>query len=729
MKSYSNLRVLASSLLLTPCGAFAQEVPGGMGDTPARPQQGSRIERVERVELSSRQQSDTDLRRKSQVAKQIYGREEMDKYGDVNVADVLKRLPGVSVQDGAPRMRGLGAGYTLILINGDPAPPGFALDQLSPSQVERIEVTKGPTADQSAQAVAGAINIILKDAPRVSQRDLRLGMNYNIERPTPNANFTLGETLGPLALSLPISAFEWRNQSSFTTERYAQGTDLQPARGVQQGETPNWGHGFNIAPRVNWKISDDETASLQTFAQKGYWNNKTEYSDTVISGRPNFDDDSASHGTWQNLRGNLQWVNRFNDAQRLELKAGVQDSKGTFNSETFRNGTVQRQTVGNNQDRSFTQAGKFGQLLGDDHSVTAGWDLEWRQRDELRTVTENGVPQLPQYDGQPFSADIQRQALFVQDEWELSKQWSTYLGLRAERIATESRGNAQTVRNVSQVVTPLWHLNYKLDPKGRDLIRASLTRSYKAPDLNALLARPSLSVLPNTELTPDRVGNPDLKPELATGLDIAFEKYLTGGGMVSVGVFHRSIDDLIRSTTTLQSVEWDVLPRWVTQPINYSKAQTSGLELELKGRAGELLPSLFDPKLALNLRGSLSFYRSNVEAVQGPNNRLDGQQPWSGNMGFDYRLSSLPLTTGASFAITPGYTTQQTVTTSLEQTRTRALDVFAQWTFSKTLSLRLSANNLVPLDTQQTVSLGSGYGSTTERVARTNFGAALEIKL
>ena len=130
--------------------AQAQDIPPGMGDTPQR-QPSSRLERVD---ISSRQ-SDTDLRRKSQVAKQIYGREEMDKYGDTNVSDVLKRLPGVTVQDGGPRMRGLGSGYTLILINGDPAPPGFALDQLSPSQVERIEVTKGPSADQSAQAVAG----------------------------------------------------------------------------------------------------------------------------------------------------------------------------------------------------------------------------------------------------------------------------------------------------------------------------------------------------------------------------------------------------------------------------------------------------------------------------------------------------------------------------------------------------------------------------------------------
>eukprot|EP01136_Pigoraptor_vietnamica_P046015 Opistho-1_new@24731 len=103
--------------------AQAQEGAPGVGDGQQRPPNA----KLERVEINSRPQSDTDLRRKSQVAKQIYGREELDKFGDTNVADVLKRLPGVNVAGGAPRMRGLGGGYTLILINGDPAPPGFDL--------------------------------------------------------------------------------------------------------------------------------------------------------------------------------------------------------------------------------------------------------------------------------------------------------------------------------------------------------------------------------------------------------------------------------------------------------------------------------------------------------------------------------------------------------------------------------------------------------------------------
>jgi iron complex outermembrane receptor protein len=709
--------------------AFAQDMP--IGEAVQR----APGTKLERVEITQRPQSDIDLRRKAPIAKQIYGREEMDKFGDTNVADVLKRLPGVSVSGGAPKMRGLGSGYTLILINGDPAPPGFALDQLDPAQVERIEVTKGPSADQSAQAVAGAINIILKDAPRVSQRDLRLGMGYNTVRPTPSATFTFGERVGGFSLSLPVSAFEWRNVNNTVTDRTAPGTDYQPSELIQRGEQANWGHGFNSAPRINWKISDEQSASLQSFVQKGFWNNRANYQNQVVSGMPSVDDNSLNHGTWQMLRSNLQWQNRFSDTQRIELKAGVQDAKGTLDLSTFRGLAVQRRSIGSNHEQGLSQAGKYAQAVGDDHSLTFGWDLEFRKRDETRTTTEAGVPQLPEFDGQPFAARITRQALFVQDEWEISPQWSTYLGLRGERIQTQSRGVGNDVDNTSSVVTPLWHLNYKLDPKGKDMIRASLTRSYKAPDLNALMARPALSGLfpdfnaPNTQLSPDRAGNPLLKPELATGLDIAFEKYLSGGGLISIGGFHRSVTNLIRNVTSLQTVSYATVPRFVSQPVNFSKAKTTGLEFELKGRAGELLPSMFDVKTALNLRGSLSVYRSQVEALPGPNNRLDGQQPWSANAGFDYRFTGVPLNTGVSLAYTPGYLTTQTLSQSLDQSRSRSLDVFAQWVISRSASVRVSASNLAPLDQQSRTVVDGGYGSTTERMGRTQFGIGLELKL
>jgi len=711
--------------------ARAQDIPSNSGE-PVQRTPGSKLERVE---ILGKQSSDNDLRRRAQTAKQIYGREELDKYGDGNVADVLKRLPGITMQGNTPRMRGLGSGYTLILINGDPAPPGFALDQLDPAQVERIEVTKGPTASQSAQAVAGAINIVLKDAPKVSQRDLRLSTGYTVDRPTISGSFTLGEKWTDLSLSLPISLFEWRGGNISTVLRNAPGLDGQNSLSQQRGELLYFGHGINLGPRLNWRLSDDESLTWQSFLQKGIWNNQSTYLNQVLAGNPSLEDDAGFQGGWQNVRSNLQWINHFSAAERIELKAGLSSSKGSFDGQTFRLGEQQRRTLADNADLSLTQTGNYSRLLNDAHSLTVGWDLEWRQRDEKRDITERGIPQIAEFEGQPFSARIERRAFFIQDEWEISKRWSAQLGLRSEQIGTRSQGVASPLSNTSNVLTPMVHLNYKFDAAGRDLVRASITRSYKAPDLSTLLARPSISSLFadtskfNTELSPDRVGNPALLPELATGLDIAFENYLPSGGIISVGVFYRQVNDLIRGVTSLQSVAWSGVPRWVSTPVNFSQAMTRGMELEVKGRAGEFLPGLVDAKLPLNLRGSVNIYQSAVEALPGPNNRLDGQQPWSGNLGFDYRFTGLPITVGGSLAFTPGYTTLQTNSQSLDQSRSRSLDMFAQWVVSRKVSARLSVNSWFPVDTESLTTTADGYSSSTLRNGRTSFNLGMEIKL
>jgi len=474
------------------------------------------------------------------------------------------------------------------------------------------------------------------------------------------------------------------------------------------------------------------------FLQQGRWHFNPEYETVLKSGRPSEDYNSRNVGTWQMARGNLQYNNQLSETRRLELKAGVQDARGSFKNTVY--DKLQRGSVGDNTDRNFTQAGKFAQIINDSHSLAMGWDLEWRKREETRFVTVGGTAQLPGVDGLPFAASIQRQAFFVQDDWDISSQWSAYLGLRTERIVTESaaEGDAQR-RNTSSVTTPLLHVNYKLDPKGRDLIRTSLTRSYKAPNLNQLLARPAISGLypdpntPNTYLAPDFIGNPNLKPELATGLDVAYEKYLSGGGMISVGAFYRRVNDLMRNVTTLELAGSDLnvsntQARYVNHPTNFARAETAGLEFEIKGRAGELMPTVFDAKLPLNLRASVNYYKSRVQGLPGPDNRLDGQQPWSVNAGFDYRLSGLPANMGVNLAFTPSYLTTQTLTQSLEQTRTRGIDLFAQWTLSRTSAVRFSANNLWAVDTRSTTFVSNGY-SRTERSGRTQFGLSWDTKL
>ena len=80
---------------------------------------------AQQVEITAQPPSEGDQRRRDPVARTIVGRDELEKYGDIAVTDVLKRQPGVTMQGGSPRLRGLGGSYTLLLVNGEPAPPGF----------------------------------------------------------------------------------------------------------------------------------------------------------------------------------------------------------------------------------------------------------------------------------------------------------------------------------------------------------------------------------------------------------------------------------------------------------------------------------------------------------------------------------------------------------------------------------------------------------------------------
>jgi len=730
-----HLTTLARTLwLLAPAAVLAQDIAApGQGDGSA-----AQPSAAQRVEVTGRQGS-TDLRRASRVAKQIYGREELDKFGDTNALDVMRRLPGVGIGSDGPRMRGLGAGYTQILINGDPMPQGFQLDQLSPAQIERIEVLRAPTAEQSAQAIAGTINIILKEPPRRSQRDLRLGLSDGSERPMGNLNLTLGESKGALSASLPVSLFEWRRESRFTLERRGPGTDGATAQAVQTGRPQNWGWGYNLAPRLTWKIADEQTLSLATFLQKGYWNNSNQLSSQVLRGKPVLDDDQAQNGTWENRRLNLTWVNRFTEDQRIELRAGVNHSGSTFDATNLRNGLETQRSVGGSDDDGITQAGKYSLLLGEAHSLTAGWDLEQRERSERRTTTQNGRPVLAAVEGQPFDARVRRQAFYVQDEWEISPQWQLYMGLRHERIDTESRNTGDVLNSSSSVLSPLAHLTYKFDAKGRDLVRASLTRSYKAPNISQLLARPVLASQYadtgriNTEVLPDRVGNPGLRPELATGLDIAFESYGAGGSLWSVGLFHRRITDVVRTVTRLGPAPWATVDRYVARPENFSSATTSGIELEVKGRAAELLPALVDKASTLNLRGSLNLYRSRVAALSGPDNRLDGQQPWTTTVGFDQRMAGLPLTVGGSLTLNPEYDTQLTQTQAQRRSRTHAVDVYGQWVFRPGLQGRVAVSHgaqaFGPPNGTTTTLLASGDFTRIERKTGPQVNVSLDVRL
>ncbi len=673
------------------------------------------------VEVTATRSSDTEARRQSTAAKIVVGREEIERFGDATVGEVLRRLPGVTTpgapgRGGPPRMRGLGSGYTQLLIDGQRLPPGFSLESLTPEQIERIEILRAPTAETGARAIAGTINIITREGFRKRLNDWRLGVGLEDGKPSLGSFWSHNNSDGDLTYTLSAGLFVNQRRSEARTDTVVTdvadiGTLLEDRSTFSHGASRNIG--LNVNARLQWRLGDGGDALILMPGFNASRNRGESQYRTVQrlqqAGLPELADQGSNSSRNRFFGPRLMWQYR----QRVgdwRLEGGGNLGASQARSEALRDERrADDSPLRWQQDRSQSRERRLelnlkGRRLlgpeGAEHSLVLGAEAEGARRDDTRATLEDGLPTLTDY-GDNFQASTLRVAAFAQDEWNLNPQWALHAGLRWEAISTRGDdGLGQRPENRASVATPLLHLLWKPDPKRRDQVRLSLTRSWRTPPTNTLIGRPSVTrlydpaVSGNVETSPDSAGNPSLKPELASGVDLAFERYLDGGGLLSANLFARRIRDLMRSQVELETVPWSAFQRWVRRTRNIGNADVRGLELEAKFRLDQLLAD----SLPIELRANLAFYQSRVDTVPGPDNRLDQQARATGNLGGDYRLRGLPLTVGANLNWVPGTRVRLAADQFSDSGSKRQWDLFALWTFNPGMGLRLMANNAVPLD-------------------------------
>lgn len=728
-----------AALALAPAAHAQPAAPAAAASAPASTS-------LERVEVQGRRDDPTEMRRNASAAKIVIGRQEIEQYGDSTLGDVIRRLPGVT-QGGRPgrggdlRMRGMGSGYTQILIDGERPPPGFSIDQISPDMVERIELLRAPTAETGTRAIAGTINIILREPLRRRNTELRPALSLERGRLSPQLSLSrdglFGED-GSFNVSVNASENHDRTDTATRTTFVDTGSGAVTLDQLDEDLASSVRRRINASSRFQWRLGPGEQFTLQPFLMHGQSRGESEGTLAAMAGAPAAPYATragASSSSYDIARLNLQLTRRIGPDTRIELRGGAgrfsADAGSTLNQFAadaspvldVRNETSIR-------DRSWSLAGKLLHSLGSGHNLVGGWEMEGAQRREDDATWLNGALQEGAT-GIDMSARTRRRALYLQDEWDPARDWSAYAGLRVETIRSTSDSGDTPVDNRSSVVSPLAHLVWRLDAPRRDQLRLSLTQSYRAPTLRNLIALPALNTLypvpgGNVASSPDRAGNPELKPEQSHGIDLALERYLGNGGIVSANLFHRRIRDLIRNVTALEDVPWAGEPRWVSRPRNLGRATVEGVEFDAKFRLTELQPDW----LPLDLRMNLSLYRSRVESVPGPDNRIDQQPHAVGNLGADYRFRGTPWTVGGSLGLTPGYRTQLTEFQSQELGLRRVLDAYVLWQIDAGTRLRLSLANLVPIDSVSTVSVLQGSQlQTVNTVGRTDLNATLRLEM
>lgn len=106
--------------------------------------------------------------------------------GASNIASAVKRVPGVSVQDGKyVYVRGLGDRYTKSILNGmdipglDPDKNTVQMDIFPTNILENVIVLKSASAELPADFTGGVVNIITKDFPTQKQMSISASVGYN----------------------------------------------------------------------------------------------------------------------------------------------------------------------------------------------------------------------------------------------------------------------------------------------------------------------------------------------------------------------------------------------------------------------------------------------------------------------------------------------------------------------------------------------------------------------
>jgi len=663
-----------------------------------------------------------DPRRDDTAMKIVVGRQELERYGDSNVLDVFRRIPSVTVsstgRDTQVQMRGLGGGYTQVLVNGEQMPAGYALDTLSPELIERIEVMRAQTAEFSARGIAGTINIVLRRSVRKNRREAKLGYLASSDFRGPQASFDVAERGDKSSYSIAANAEHdslSRPQVSTTEETVAPDGAVTLRRFSAMPEDGRMNR-FGASSKFNWTLASGDTLEWQTLLNGRRFRNHVHTLVTTDAGNPPPVPElrGSMEADYTALRSTLAWTHAFASGATLEARLGLDGAEGRNLQLRAGNG-VDGQPVSDDSvqadmhDRGITSTGKYTLKSENGHALSVGWDGGLSRHRETRTERDTLRPLVPGIaPDESFRVNLSRLALYAQDEWKIGEALSAYAGVRWEGVRTRASGNvfeSATIRSSvwSPLAQVLWKLPGAKAEEGKSSqLRVALSRTYKSPDLGSLLPRRQ-TWENNSPTEADFQGNPNLRPELAWGLDAAWEHYWAKDAMVSLSTSLRRIGNYTASRVYFDGY------RWVMIPVNEARAESRGLELETRFP----LKALIEGAPALDLRASVSRNWSRVDAIPGPDNHMEQQVPLSALLALDYRRGAWSM--GGSFAFKDAVRARVAVDRWAYAWARRDLDVYVVWKAGPKVQWRVALANILGEDEGSAIAYLDGGGNLQKR--------------
>ncbi len=664
-----------------------------------------------------------------------YDLEYFQRFEPSTVGDMLKRLPGVTfvgsdiMEFDGVMMRGMAAGYTQVLINGKKVPGAgddrsFWVDRIPAEMVDHIEILRSTSANRSGDAIAGAINIVLRDAYAFDGSYLRIGLTrwYDGEvNPTFGA-VTSGDALGGRLLA-GINVQDRYRAKIKRSDRYSDPsmeelvsfedqTEVKDGRDYSAnlsytadvGETGRFSiDGFYVktdrdVKEVSHEIEYDDEDVIEAnvpgfnpIDQKN-WGIGAEYKFDIAGGTTEFDLDYAKfEDNSAEREESHEYVNGEWDASEAEASAVEADDTET----------------------SFKIAHK---RPAGSAELEFGVDYRRKKRDIVYTNyewegEEEGDPVVYELDGTIGSLIEETRVdpyLMLSGKGEV---FSWEAGLRYEttksdiRYSEDDEVEGAANKDYNELL-PSLHL--KWDLTDADRISLSLAKSVKRPNFNELIP----ALLDGEYGDNDYIGNPQLEQETANGIDLGFEHRLGKHGVIGVNFFYRDVKNLIELVNTGEWSEdaqdtyeedleefleenpgsteddFEFEPEsWLFTSANVGDGKVYGVEFDLSTP----LTALGLPNTGVFL--NYSYLNSKVTDFIGER-RFNDQARSVYNIGFIQDLPSWAASFGATYR-KQGDAFSRVLAEEVTVKYGDDLEVFVEKRFGKTLSVRLSAANLL----------------------------------
>lgn len=492
-----------------------------------------------------------------------------------SVSDMLQNIPTVDVDmDGAISLRG--KSNVTVLINGKPSAMmnektrGDALNQLSASSIERIEVITNPSAEYKPDGTSGIINIVLK-------KDVRLGLNGSV-----NANVgSYGRANAGLNVGYGLRNLNIFGGYAFRRDRYDRSVNDRRTSSTNLIDQTTYGlgrpvsHTFRLGMYVTITSNDIFEVSGSYNRRRFKRNEQVESRTTDLAGQLlNFYDRNRDALAKENMwEGSTRYSHSYGDGNEFGVDyAYSSESEDEVNHYTTRQSdgeTINDETV---WDANYLHVAKlfWNHRLSEKIRLMAGYEFEHLKAEQNYHVFD--------YVGEEFVPDFDRtndfthyrllNSLYATSEMQFGK-WNMLLGLRGEYadIKNELHTGAGALRQHYFNIFPTLHISHPIGTMSEALLSYSLrVNRPEGSDMNPFAERINPLSL--------EAGNPNLKPEKIHSLESGWLWRFAGGGSLMTTLYYRYISNKITSIS--RYIDDGVL---LTTKENMNSSQNAGIEL------------------------------------------------------------------------------------------------------------------------------------------------------